>query len=43
VSRVARALQREDGMTLVEVLIVSILMLIVLVSTLETFNQFERK
>lgn len=30
-------------MTLVEVLIVSILMLIVLVSTLEAFNQFERK
>ena len=41
--RVARTLQREDGMTLVEVLIVSILMLIVLVSTLEAFNQFERK
>jgi type II secretory pathway pseudopilin PulG len=43
VKRVARTLQREDGMTLVEVLIVSILMLIVLVSTLEAFNQFERK
>jgi type II secretory pathway pseudopilin PulG len=36
-------LQREDGMSLVEVLIVSILMLIVLGSTLTAFNQFERK
>jgi type II secretory pathway pseudopilin PulG len=37
------ALRREDGMTLVEVLIVSILMLIILGATLTTFNTFERK
>jgi type II secretory pathway pseudopilin PulG len=42
-SRVLSALRREDGMSLVEVLIVSILMLIVLGATLTTFNQFERK
>jgi type II secretory pathway pseudopilin PulG len=36
-------LRRNDGMALVEVLIVSILMLIVLGATLTTFNQFERK
>ena len=34
-------LKREDGMTLVEVLIVSILMLIVLGATLTSFNTFE--
>jgi type II secretory pathway pseudopilin PulG len=40
----ARAvLRREDGMTLVEVLLVSVLMLIVLGATLTTFNTFERK
>jgi type II secretory pathway pseudopilin PulG len=39
----ARTLGREDGMALVEVLIVSILMLIILGATLTTFNQFERK
>jgi type II secretory pathway pseudopilin PulG len=38
----AAALRREDGMSLVEVLIVSILMLIVLGSTLTAFNTFER-
>jgi type II secretory pathway component PulJ len=43
VSRIGRTLQREDGMSLAEVLIVSILMLIVLGSTLTAFNQFERK
>jgi type II secretory pathway pseudopilin PulG len=43
VTRLARRLQREDGMTLVEVLIVMILMMIILVATLETFNNFERK
>jgi type II secretory pathway pseudopilin PulG len=37
------ALQREDGMTLAEVLIVSVLMLIILGATLTTFNTFERK
>jgi type II secretory pathway pseudopilin PulG len=42
-SRVRSALLREDGMSLVEVLIVSILMLIVLGATLTTFNTFERK
>jgi prepilin-type N-terminal cleavage/methylation domain-containing protein len=36
------ALRREDGMTLVEVLIVMILMLIVMGATLTTFNTFER-
>jgi type II secretory pathway pseudopilin PulG len=40
---VARTLRREDGMTLVEVLVVSVLMLIVLGSTLTAFNTFERK
>jgi type II secretory pathway pseudopilin PulG len=39
----ARMLRREDGMSLAEVLIVSVLMLIVLGSTLTAFNQFERK
>jgi Tfp pilus assembly protein PilW len=43
VSRAARSLRREDGMSLVEVLIVSILMLIVLGSTLTAFNTFETK
>jgi type II secretory pathway pseudopilin PulG len=43
VSPTYRTLQREAGMALVEVLIVSILMLIVLGATLTTFNQFERK
>jgi len=42
-SSVRNALRREDGMALVEVLIVSILMLIILGATLTTFNQFERK
>jgi type II secretory pathway pseudopilin PulG len=42
-SSVRTALRREDGMSLVEVLIVSTLMLIVLGATLTTFNQFERK
>jgi Tfp pilus assembly protein PilX len=37
------ALRREDGMTLAEVLIVSVLMLIILGATLTTFNTFERK
>ena len=41
-SRALSALRREDGMSLVEVLIVSILMLIVLGATLTTFNSFER-
>jgi type II secretory pathway component PulJ len=36
-------LSREDGMTLVEVLLTSVLMLIVLGSTLTAFNTFERK
>jgi type II secretory pathway pseudopilin PulG len=35
--------RREDGMTLVEVLLVSVLMLIVMGATLTTFNNFERK
>ncbi|HEX6654405.1 MAG TPA: prepilin-type N-terminal cleavage/methylation domain-containing protein [Thermoleophilaceae bacterium] len=35
--------RREDGMSLVEVLLVMTLMLIVLGATLTTFNQFERK
>lgn len=37
------ALRREDGMTLVEVLIVTALMLIIMGATLTTFNNFERK
>jgi type II secretory pathway pseudopilin PulG len=37
-----RTLRREDGMTLVELLLVTVLMLIVLGSTLTTFNTFER-
>ena len=37
------ALRREDGMTLVEVLLVSVLLLIILGATLTTFNTFERK
>jgi type II secretory pathway pseudopilin PulG len=41
VKRAARTLQREDGMTLAEVLIVSILMLVVLGATLTAFNRFE--
>jgi type II secretory pathway pseudopilin PulG len=41
-TRVIRALRREDGMTLVEVLLVSVLMLIVMGSTLTAFNTFER-
>jgi type II secretory pathway pseudopilin PulG len=43
VTRVTKLLAREEGMTLVEVLITSVLMLIILVSTLTAFNQFERK
>jgi type II secretory pathway pseudopilin PulG len=43
VTRAARTLRREDGMSLVEVLLVSALMLIVLGSTLTAFNTFERK
>jgi type II secretory pathway pseudopilin PulG len=43
VTGMARMLRREDGMSLAEVLIVSVLMLIVLGSTLTAFNQFERK
>ena len=35
--------RREDGMSLVEVLLVMTLMLIVLGATLTTFNSFERK
>ena len=42
-SAARRALRREDGMTLVEVLLVSVLMLIILGATLTTFNTFERK
>jgi type II secretory pathway pseudopilin PulG len=42
-SSAAPALRREDGMTLVEVLLVSVLMLIVMGATLTTFNNFERK
>jgi prepilin-type N-terminal cleavage/methylation domain-containing protein len=42
VTGLGRRLAQEDGMTLVEVLIVMILMLIILVATLETFNSFER-
>jgi type II secretory pathway pseudopilin PulG len=41
-TRAARARRREDGMTLVEVLLVSVLMLIVMGSTLTAFNTFER-
>jgi type II secretory pathway component PulJ len=37
------ALRREDGMTLVEVLLVSFLLLVILGATLTTFNTFERK
>ena len=37
-----RTLRREDGMTLVELLLVTVLMLIVLGSTLTAFNTFER-
>jgi type II secretory pathway pseudopilin PulG len=43
VTRLVRTLEREDGMSLVEVLIVMILMLIILGATLTTFNTFERK
>ena len=42
-SRVRSALRGEDGMTLVEVLLVSFLLLIILGATLTTFNTFERK
>ena len=35
-------LRGEDGFTLVEVLIVSVLMLVVLGATLTTFNTFQR-
>jgi type II secretory pathway pseudopilin PulG len=42
-SRAGSTLRREDGMTLVEVLLVSALMLIVMGATLTTFNNFERK
>ena len=42
-SKARSALLREDGMTLVEVLLVSVLMLIVMGATLTTFNNFERK
>jgi prepilin-type N-terminal cleavage/methylation domain-containing protein len=38
----ATSFQSEDGFTLVEVLLVSVLMLVVLGATLTTFNQFER-
>jgi prepilin-type N-terminal cleavage/methylation domain-containing protein len=38
----ASRLHGEDGFTLVEVLLVSVLMLVVLGATLTTFNQFER-
>jgi type II secretory pathway pseudopilin PulG len=41
-TRAIRTLGREDGMTLVEVLLVSVLMLIVMGSTLTAFNTFER-
>jgi type II secretory pathway pseudopilin PulG len=37
-----RTLGREDGMTLVELLLVTVLMLIILGSTLTAFNTFER-
>lgn len=40
-SRMLDNLNREDGMTLVEVLVVSVLMLVVLGATLQTFNTFE--
>jgi type II secretory pathway pseudopilin PulG len=42
-SSVRNTLRRQDGMSLVEVLLVSVLMLIVLGATLTTFNTFERK
>ena len=42
-SRMGGALRSEDGMTLVEVLLVSVLLLIILGATLTTFNTFERK
>jgi type II secretory pathway pseudopilin PulG len=42
VTSLARIQRREDGMTLVEVLIVMILMMIILGATLTTFNTFER-
>ena len=35
--------RREDGMTLIEVLLTMTLMLIILGATLTTFNTFERK
>ena len=41
-TRATRALRREDGMTLVELLLVCVLMLIILGSTLTAFNTFER-
>jgi type II secretory pathway pseudopilin PulG len=41
-SRALDSLRREDGMTLVEVLLASIIMLVVLGATLATLNQFER-
>jgi len=41
-TRAIRTLGREDGMTLVELLLVTVLMLIILGSTLTAFNTFER-
>ena len=35
-------MRREDGFTLVEVLIVSVLMIVVLGATLTTFDSFQR-
>src|SRR6185503_185341 len=43
VTTLGSSLRREDGMTLVEVLIVMILMGIILGATLTTFETFERK
>jgi type II secretory pathway pseudopilin PulG len=42
VTRAAATLRREDGMTLIELLLVTVLMLIILGSTLTAFNTFER-
>ena len=42
-SHAKNALRREDGMALMEVLLVSVLMLIILGATLTTFNTFERQ
>jgi type II secretory pathway pseudopilin PulG len=43
VTRTARILSREDGMSLVEVTIVAAMMLVILGATLTSFNTFERK